>query len=156
MASSTEQRVAIKFCFKAGKTATETVEMVHAAYGDEALTRSNIFCWYGRFCEGRKDIQCDPRNGGPSDSRTDGNIEKVWQLLLQNCHLSLQMIADEPDISKDTVQKIVVEDMKKKNKNGSCCTIMLLPTTQLSSSSFSQRKALLFFTTPLLARVGTC
>jgi hypothetical protein len=26
-----------KVCFNAGKTATETVEMVHAAYGDESL-----------------------------------------------------------------------------------------------------------------------
>jgi hypothetical protein len=34
--------VVIKF-FKAGKTATEIVEMVYAAYGDEALTWSNFF-----------------------------------------------------------------------------------------------------------------
>jgi hypothetical protein len=38
MRSSSGQRLAIKFCFKAGKTAIETVEMVRAAYGDEALT----------------------------------------------------------------------------------------------------------------------
>jgi hypothetical protein len=29
--------VAIKFCFKAGKTATETDEIVHAAHAGEAL-----------------------------------------------------------------------------------------------------------------------
>jgi hypothetical protein len=53
MESSTEQRVAIKFCYKAGKTATETVEMVRAANGDETLTGSNIFRWYERLREGR-------------------------------------------------------------------------------------------------------
>ena len=37
MESSREQRVVIKF-FKAGKTAPESVEMVCAAYEDEALT----------------------------------------------------------------------------------------------------------------------
>ena len=87
--------------------------MVRAAYGDEALTRSDIFRLYGRFHEGREDVQNDPRSGRPSESRADGNIENVRQLLLQNRHLSLRMIADETDISEDTIQKIVVEDLKK-------------------------------------------
>jgi hypothetical protein len=33
-----EQRLAIKFCFKAGKSPTETLQMVDAAYGDQALS----------------------------------------------------------------------------------------------------------------------
>ena len=99
MTESSSEGVAIKFCFKAGKTSTETLEMVRAAYADEALTRSDIFRWYGRFHEGREDIQDDTRSGRPSESRADGNIENVWQLLLQNRHLSLRMIADELDIS---------------------------------------------------------
>jgi len=40
-----EQRVTLKLCFKPGKTATETVEKVRAANGDETLTGSNIFRW---------------------------------------------------------------------------------------------------------------
>ena len=60
------QGVTINVCFKAGKTATETVEMVRAAYADEALTRSDIFGWYVRFHEGRENIQDDPRSGCPS------------------------------------------------------------------------------------------
>ena len=43
MESSREQQMAIKFCFKACKIATETVEMVCAVYGDEAVMRSKIF-----------------------------------------------------------------------------------------------------------------
>jgi len=88
--------------------------MVHAACEDEALTRCNIFCWYGRFCEGQKDVQDDAVIGHPAESQTDGNIEKGWQLLLQNCYLSLHMIGDDLDISKDTVQKIVIENVKKR------------------------------------------
>jgi hypothetical protein len=103
--------VAIKFCFKAGKTATETAEMVRAVYGDEALMRPDIFPWYGRFHEGREDVQNDPRSGRPSEFRADGNIENLRQLLLQNRHLSLRMILDEPDINEDNVRKIVVEGL---------------------------------------------
>lgn len=87
--------------------------MVRAACGDKALTRYNIFSWFGRFREGQEDVEDDPGSGRSSESRTDGNIEKVRQVLLPNRLLSLRMIADEPDSSKDTVRKTVVEDLKK-------------------------------------------
>jgi len=86
---SMEQRLAIKFCFKAGKSATETLQMVNAAYGDQALTRSNAFRWYGRFRDGREDIEDDPRSGRPKECRNDNTVEKISQLLFQNRHLSL-------------------------------------------------------------------
>jgi hypothetical protein len=34
-----EQRVNIKFCVKLGKTATETLQLLRDAYGDEALKK---------------------------------------------------------------------------------------------------------------------
>jgi hypothetical protein len=34
--------------------------MVNAAYGDQALFRSNIFRRYGRFCDAREDSEDDP------------------------------------------------------------------------------------------------
>jgi len=105
---SMEQRLAIKFCFKAGKSATETLQMVNAACGDQALSRSNVFRWYGR-----EDTEDDPRSGRPTEYRNDNNVEKISQLLLQNRHLSLRMLADEVNIGKDTVRKIVVEDLRK-------------------------------------------
>jgi len=36
-------RVAIKFCFKAGLSATEALVLVQKAHGNEALNRSNVF-----------------------------------------------------------------------------------------------------------------
>jgi hypothetical protein len=155
MESSSEQRVAIKFCFKAGKTATETVEVVRAAYGDEALTRSNIFRWYRRLREGREDVQDDTRNGGPSGSRTDGDIENVRQLLLQSRHLSLRMTADEPDIGNDALRQTVVEDLNKRNW-------FLLHDNAPSHNAtivkqFLAKKIFTVHLPPLLlARFGTC
>ena len=101
----------IKFCFKAGKNTMETLQMVNAANGDQALSRSNVFQWYGQFRDGREDIEDDPRSGQPTECRSDNNFEKISHLLLQNCHLSLRMLADEVNIGKDTVRKIVVEDL---------------------------------------------
>jgi hypothetical protein len=104
-----EQRLAIKFCFKAGKIATETLQMLNAAYGDQALSRSNISRWYGR-----EDIEDDPRSGRPTECRNDNNVEKISQLLLQNRHLSPRMLADEVNIGKNTVTRTVIEDLRKR------------------------------------------
>jgi hypothetical protein len=59
-----EQRLTIKFCFKAGKSATETLQMVNAAYGDQALSLSNVFRWYGPFRDGREDMKTTPEVAG--------------------------------------------------------------------------------------------
>jgi len=87
--------------------------MVNAAYGDQALSHSNVFQWYGRFRDGQENIENDPRSGQSTECRNDNNVEKISQLLLQNHHLSLRMLADEVNFGKDTVRKIVVEDMQK-------------------------------------------
>ena len=63
-----DQRLAIKLCFEAGKSATETLQMVNAAYGDQALSRSNVFRWYGLFRDGREEIEGDARSGRPAVS----------------------------------------------------------------------------------------
>ena len=87
--------------------------MVNAAYGDQALYCLNVFRWYGRFRDGQEDTEDDPRSGRPTECRNDNNVKKISQLLLQNCHLSLRMLAHKVNIGKDTVRKIVVEDLQK-------------------------------------------
>ena len=47
-----EQRANIKFCFKLGKTAAETVELMRQVYRDNCLSRAQIFRWYARFKRG--------------------------------------------------------------------------------------------------------
>jgi hypothetical protein len=49
MCESTEQRICIKFCFKIGKTATETYELLQQAYGEDAMGRTQVFDWFRRF-----------------------------------------------------------------------------------------------------------
>jgi hypothetical protein len=61
MDSGNEQRVAIKVCFKAGLSATETLVLVQKAYGHEAVNRSNGFWWYSRFRDGRELVEDDGR-----------------------------------------------------------------------------------------------
>jgi len=39
MSESTEQRICFKFCFKIGKTVTETYQLLQQAYGEDAMGR---------------------------------------------------------------------------------------------------------------------
>jgi hypothetical protein len=63
-----EQTVAIKFCFKAGLSATETLVLVQKAYGNEALNQSNIFKWYYLFQDGRELVEDEERGGRPKST----------------------------------------------------------------------------------------
>jgi len=43
MCESTEQRICIKFCFKIGRTATETYQLLQQAYGEDAMGCTQVF-----------------------------------------------------------------------------------------------------------------
>jgi transposase len=72
-----EQRAAIKFCFKLGKSASETYELLQKAYGSDSLSRSTTFEWFKRFREGRQSMEDVERSGRPTTSRNEQTIEKV-------------------------------------------------------------------------------
>ena len=62
---SFEQRANIKFCFKIGKTFTETFELLKKVYGDDCLSRARVHEWFTRFRDGREDINDDEHTGRP-------------------------------------------------------------------------------------------
>jgi hypothetical protein len=41
-----EQRANIKFCFKTGKTSTDTFQLIKQAYGDNDVSHLWVFKWY--------------------------------------------------------------------------------------------------------------
>jgi len=76
MGDGNEQRVAIKVCFKAGVSATETLVLVQKAYGNEDLNR-----WYSRFRDRRELEEDDERGGRPKSTRTVVNMAAVADLV---------------------------------------------------------------------------
>ncbi|KAJ8951489.1 hypothetical protein NQ318_000185 [Aromia moschata] len=62
---SIEQRANIKFCFKLGKTFTETHQLMKQVYGDDCLSRGILHAWFTRFKEGRESLEDDPHVGQP-------------------------------------------------------------------------------------------
>jgi len=73
MCESTEQRICIWFCFKIGKPATETYQLLQQAYGADTRGRSQVFDWFRRFKEGRTSVEIDPPLGTTVDIEKLGN-----------------------------------------------------------------------------------
>ena len=99
---STEQRICIEFCFKIGKTATETYQSLQQAYGENEMGRKQVLDWFRRFKEGRTSVASDPSSGRPSTSRNEEMIVKVRTVVRNNRRLTVREIADDCGISDST------------------------------------------------------
>ena len=52
-----EERYAIRFCFKLGKNATETYEILRTAFRPYCMNRALVIKWHKGFKEGRKSVK---------------------------------------------------------------------------------------------------
>jgi len=107
-----EQRVCIKFCFKLGKTFTETFQMLQQAYGEDCLSSKQCHEWYQHFKSGRMSIENDSKSGWPSTSMDDDHIEKVLAMICQNCRLTVCEVAEEVGICKSSCHLILTDKLK--------------------------------------------
>jgi len=111
MCESTEQRICIEFCFKIGKTATETYQLLQQTQGENAMGRTQVVDWFRRFKEGRTSVESDPRSGRPSTSRNEEIIAKVRTIVCNNRRLRIREIADDCGISVGSCDAILTEKM---------------------------------------------
>ena len=65
-----EERYAIKFCFKIGKSTTETYRMLQTAFGAYCMNRASVFELHKRFKEGRESVRDDERRGRSKEVNT--------------------------------------------------------------------------------------
>ena len=114
MDGGNEQRFAIKFCFKAGLSATETLVLVQKAYGNEALNWSNVFRLYSRFRDGRELVEYNERSGHPKSTRTEANIAAVADLVKNDRRIASIMIVESLNIPKTVVLRNLEEDLGKR------------------------------------------
>jgi len=114
MNGGNEQKVAIKFCFKAGVSVTETLVLVQKADENEALYRSNVFRWYSRFRDGRELVDNDDSGGRPKSTRSDVNIAVVADLVKNDRRIASTMIAESLNIPKTGVFRILKEGLGKR------------------------------------------
>jgi histone-lysine N-methyltransferase SETMAR len=87
---------------------------VATLYGDEAYSRSDVSEWFNRFKDGREDLQNEPRGRSHSTSRNADTTANVLETVTRDCRRALRMMADQLNISKETIREILREDSRKR------------------------------------------
>jgi hypothetical protein len=108
-----ERRAKTKFCFKTIRTATETFQLKKQAYGDNTFSRTRGFECYERFRDGLVNLE-DERSRRPTAVPTPDMIETVGELILTDRQIILRMMEEELEISKETIRKILMDDLGKR------------------------------------------
>jgi len=107
-----EQRVCVKFCFKLGKTFTETFQMLQQASGEDCLSRTQCHEWYQRFKSGRTSVEDDPKSGRSSTSMDDDHVEKVLAVIRQNRRPTVREVAEGVGICKSSCHLILTDKLR--------------------------------------------
>jgi hypothetical protein len=108
-----EQRAAIMFCVKLKKTTTETFEMFKSMYDEKCLSRTSVF---EHIKGSKKDKNRYKTLNGkaalqlPEQKNQRTSFNSVW---LKIGLLSVWMLDEMTGINRETVHKILVEDLKK-------------------------------------------
>ena len=84
---------------------------VSASLGDNAMKKTAVYKWVKRFSEGRGSVTDEERSGRPATSRTEENIAKDPQIVRENRRLTVRNIAEQVNNDRETVRKILAEDL---------------------------------------------
>ena len=109
--SRMEQRIDLKLLVKLKKTPTESFKLLKEVYGEDAMSRTQIFKWLKRFVKGRKEVEDDPKTRRPSTTRTDENITRVNQLVQSDRRLTLQMISEDLSLNRESVRTSLLNNL---------------------------------------------
>jgi hypothetical protein len=102
-----EQGICVKFCFKLGKTASETHEMLKTAFGGNAMGRTQTFEWFSRFKRGETSVEDSEGSGRPSTGHTDENVENVRKMFNEDRRNTITEIAGRLGLWYGTWQRIL-------------------------------------------------
>ena len=75
------------------------------------MSRAQAFHWHKMFSEGRNIVEDEQRSGRPSTTRTSDNTELLRELVLSNRRLTVKMIADEVNVTREAVRRILTEEL---------------------------------------------
>ena len=79
-------------------------------YRDKAMKKTAVYKRVKHFSEGRESVTDEERSGWPATSRTEENIAKICQIVRENHQLTVRSIAEQVNINRETVRKILTDD----------------------------------------------
>ncbi|UYV62987.1 hypothetical protein LAZ67_2002751 [Cordylochernes scorpioides] len=109
-----EQRIRIIFCYKIGKSASKTLDLLKLAFGNENVNKPTTFRWFSRFKNGMESVKDEKRVGRPILHRNPEKVSQISNLIKENPRIGLRDIEEETGISKSLVGSIIKEELQLK------------------------------------------
>jgi len=75
------------------------------------MSRAQAFLWQKMLSEGRTIAEDEQLSGRPSTTRTSDNTARVGELVRSDRRLTVKMIADEVNINREAVRRILTEEL---------------------------------------------
>jgi len=89
----------------------ETLEMVQQDFGDQSLSRAQVFQWHARFKTGRTSVDDDEGTGRTTSCTTPETVARIQELLRQDRRLTIRDIAEEMEVGYGTCQRVLTEEL---------------------------------------------
>lgn len=106
-----EQRANVKFCFKLGKTFTETFELMRKDYENDWLFCTRVYKWFKKFKAGRKDIKDDEYTGRLKIVVIEKNIQKMRDFIKNEPKTTFCYMESELNIFKIAIYTILIKKL---------------------------------------------
>ncbi len=109
LACRKEQRANIKFCQKNGCSVKDTLGSLRAAFGQEALSLTQVRFWWKRFAQGATDIEDRPRPGRPNVRQN--KIQQISTALDEDRSKSIRQLSEEVAMVQTSVHRVLHIDL---------------------------------------------
>ena len=104
----------IFYNFRRGLTQQQCIDELNSIFGDEALSKTSVYRWYGELKWGCSSLQDEFREGCPKSVVVPETIDAVRQLILQDRHVTYCEIKTSLGSSGTNIHSILHEHLTGK------------------------------------------
>lgn len=137
--SAVAQRIVIKFLANEKVKPIEILIRLRKQFGNETLSRTQVFAWHKSFAGGRSEVQNLPHPRRPKTSIISNNIQAVRGLIEGNRRLTVDEICKSIGISHGSVQSIIHNDLKFRKISARWVPRLLNADQKAARTEISQR-----------------
>jgi histone-lysine N-methyltransferase SETMAR len=107
VSSAVAQRIIVKFLTTENVKPAEILMRLREQFGDETLSRTQVYDWSKSFKEGRTEVGNMPHVRRPRTSVNQANTEKIDGLIRDNRRITVRELAEIVRISVGSVETII-------------------------------------------------
>jgi len=85
--------------------------MIQQGFGDQSLSRSQVFQWHTRFKTGRTSVDDDELTGRTTSYTTPEMFARIQELIRQDRLRTIRDIVEEVEVGYGTRQRVLTEEL---------------------------------------------